>query len=54
MGLLVVPFYSLAWPLGYKTFFVLISAEQEIFLLINMKMPTIVGMFILLLVFSIY
>ena len=28
MGLLVVAFYSLAWPPGYKTFFVLSSAEN--------------------------
>ena len=29
-------------PLGYKTFFMLNSAEHENFLLINVKMPTIV------------
>ena len=29
---------------GYKTFFMLNSTEYEIFLLINDKMPTIVGM----------
>ena len=28
---------------GYKTFFMLNSVEHEIFLLINIKMPTIVG-----------
>ena len=28
---------------GYKTFFILNSAEHEIILLINVKMPTIVG-----------
>ena len=32
-----------AWPRGYKTFFMLNSTKQEIFLLINVKMPTIVG-----------
>ena len=60
---------SAVWPRGYKTFFMLNSAEHEIFhanksqitnnckfflakhdmktsLLINMKMPTIVGIFI--------
>ena len=45
------------WPRGYKTFFMLISAEHEIlnahkyknklilllFLFLNVKMPTIVG-----------
>ena len=30
-------------PRGYKTFFMLNSAEHEIFLLINVKMPTTVG-----------
>ena len=30
-------------PRGYKTFFVLNSAEYEFFLLINVEMPTIVG-----------
>ena len=50
------------WPRGYKTFFMLNSAEHENFsankyenannscmkisLLINMKMPTIVGIFL--------
>ena len=29
------------WPLGYKPFFILNSAEHEIILLINVKMPTI-------------
>ena len=33
-------------PRGYKTFFMLNSAEHEIFSVINMKMPTIVGIFI--------
>ena len=28
---------------GYKTFFMLNSAETKIYLLINVKMPTIVG-----------
>ena len=39
---------DLAWPWGYKPFFiqVLNSAEHEIFLLINVKMPTIVGILI--------
>ena len=32
-----------SWSQGYKTRFVLNSAEHEIFLLINVKMPTIVG-----------
>ena len=31
------------WARGYKTFFMLNSTEHEIFLLINVKMPTIVG-----------
>ena len=31
------------WPWGYKTFFMLNSAEHEIFLLINVEMPTVVG-----------
>ena len=31
------------WPQGYKTFFMLNSTEHEIFLLINVKMPTTVG-----------
>ena len=31
---------------GYKTFFMLNSAEHENFSVINMKMPTIVGIFI--------
>ena len=31
------------WPRGYKTFFMLNSTEHEFFLLINVKMPTIVG-----------
>ena len=30
-------------PRGYKTFFMLNSAEQEIIMFINIKMPTIVG-----------
>ena len=34
------------WPRSYITFFMLNSAEHEIFLLINMKIPTIVGIFI--------
>ena len=33
----------LSWPRGYKTFFMLNSAENEIFLLKNVKMPTVVG-----------
>ena len=35
---------SLIWPRGYKTFFVLNSVEHEIFLLIIVKMPTVVAM----------
>ena len=31
------------WPRGYKTIFMLNSAEHEIILLINVKMPTMVG-----------
>ena len=31
------------WPRGYKTFFMLNSTEHEFFLLINVKMLTIVG-----------
>ena len=34
---------SIARPRGYKTFFILNSAEHEIILLRNVKMPTIVG-----------
>ena len=34
---------SLIWSRGYKTFIMLNSAEHKIFLLINVKMPTIVG-----------
>ena len=30
---------------GYKTFFMLNSVKHEFFLLINVKMPTIVGIF---------
>ena len=33
----------LTWPRGYKTFFMLNSTEHEIFLPINVKMPTIGG-----------
>ena len=31
------------WPQDYKTFFMLNSTKHEIFLLINVKMPTFVG-----------
>ena len=31
------------WPRGYKTFFMLNTAEHEFFQLINVEMPTIVG-----------
>ena len=31
-----------AWPQGYKTFFMLNSAEHKLILLINVKMPTVV------------
>ena len=31
------------WPRGYKTFFMLNLNEHEIILLINVKMPTCVG-----------
>ena len=34
------------WPQCYKTFFMLNLAEYGIFLLINVKMPTIVGILI--------
>ena len=37
-----------AWPRGYKTFFMLNSVEHEIFLLIIVKMPTIVGILTLM------
>ena len=30
-------------PRGYTTFFMLYSVEHEFFLLINVKMPTVVG-----------
>ena len=33
------------WPRGYKTFLMLNLTEYEIFPLINVKMPTIVGIF---------
>ena len=36
-------FSLLSRPQGYKAFFMLNSTEHEIFLLINVKMPTIVG-----------
>ena len=32
-----------SWPRCYKTFFILNSAEHEIILLINVKLPAIVG-----------
>ena len=35
-------FGDFIWPQGYKTFSMLNSAEHEIILLINVKMPTIV------------
>ena len=35
--------YLETWPQGFKTFSVLNSAEHEIIMLINVKMPTIVG-----------
>ena len=35
--------FGLIWPRGYTTFFMLNSIEHEIFLLINVKMPTVVG-----------
>ena len=31
------------WPRGYEAIFMLNSTENEFFLLINVKMPTIVG-----------
>ena len=31
------------WPRGHKTLFILISAEPKLILLINVQMPTIVG-----------
>ena len=34
---------NMPWPRGCKTFFMLNSIEHEFFLLINVKMPTIVG-----------
>ena len=34
---------GLFWPRGYKTFSMLNSTEHGIFLLINVKMPSIVG-----------
>ena len=33
----------MTWPRGYKFFSMLNAAGHEIFLLINVKMPTIVG-----------
>ena len=35
--------HDLIGPRGYKTFFMLSATEHEIFLLINVKMPMIVG-----------
>ena len=34
---------TLTWAQGYKTIFMLNSTEHEIFMLINVKMPTIIG-----------
>ena len=31
------------WPRGYKSFFMLNSVQHDFFLLIHVKMPTIVG-----------
>ena len=36
-----------ARPKGYKTFFMLNSAELEIYPVINVRMPTIVGIYLL-------
>ena len=35
--------FKIIRPRGYKTFFMFNSTEHKIFLLINVKMPTIVG-----------
>ena len=40
------------WPRGYKKFFMLSLAEHEFSLLINMKMPTNIGIFIFIREFS--
>ena len=42
-GILFRTKVQITWPRGYKTFFLLNSTEHEIFLPINVKMPTIVG-----------
>ena len=36
-------YIAVTWSRGYKTFFMLKSAETKFILLINVKMPTIVG-----------
>ena len=38
-----LPVHSVTTPRGYKTFFMLNSKEHEFFLLINVEMPTFVG-----------
>ena len=43
ISLLVSEQGDVIWPRGYQTFFMLNSFKHEFFLLINVKMPTIVG-----------
>ena len=38
---------SVFWPQGYKTFFMLNSAEHEMFMLINLKLLTMPNSFLL-------
>ena len=38
-----IPLQKHTWPRGYKIFFMLNSTEYDFFRLINVKMPTIVG-----------
>ena len=38
--------FAISWARGYKTFLMLNSVEHEIFLLINVKIPTNVGILV--------
>ena len=40
------PTYIVAWPQGYKTIFMLTQLSMKFSLLIDMKMSTVVGIFI--------
>ena len=39
----VIKLVSMTWTRGYKTFFMLNSTEYKFIMLINVKMPTVVG-----------